>query len=319
MAGAKKIAKPEDRTLTIRRAETRDVIILSAIYSVLICIILNAILYVLNKDEFGKNILSTALFNILSTNVVVFITTVMCSYCLYIESVIQSRRRRYYYKQDDQTYSPIFNILISLLFALITSFFLFFSISNYMSLGRNFSVSILGVITIILIVFTPLTAIIYSFYFKLVKILLYYSLLLKEKFLSTIKEDIDSEIYISKINHWDLWIISLKILNIDEIQKKLNISKNKIINKIIYNFKHNVKSTDYIISLNYSKGLVGYIIKNIDPTIVDNFIKTKIIPFLEKDMVVNNIQLDLKIDYTKDNISKNPEIDSISDVIASLR
>lgn len=319
MSSDKKDYKPEDITLTIRRAEPRDVIILSLMYTFLICIILNLIFYLVNKDNYFKYLLTTSHFSILSITIIIFLTTVINSYSLFIESTIQSRKKRFYYKYEEQTYSSIFSISISTILSLIITIFILITISKYINLNKKFSINAFGTITIIIIIFLPLVAFFNFYFFKLNKILLYGALLLKEKFLSTIKENIDSELRTAKLNHWDLWLITLKIMNIEQIAIKLKAKKIKIINEIIYNFKQNVKSTDYILALNYNKGIIGYIIKNIDSSIVDNFVTGKIVPLLEKEMVVNSIHLDLKIEYGKENISKNNDIESISDIIADLK
>jgi|GEM_PF-5374223 len=305
-----------------RRSELKYIIICSIILSLIIILITNFLMIYIENQYLESSYLypiayinsvkSNIIFNFPTANIVFLLTTIMFSYYLFAEANIHFKYRKYYLTPDDN-FINIFNLPLAINFSIITIVFYSFSFINLIKeINQDFSPMEIW-IPIFFLMFLMPGFLLFYYYYKGIKYILFNMLSLWNNISSTLKSDLNDEIYNAKSNNTNLWLIVLKISNIKDISTSIKKSSKFILNFVVKNFRRKVRAADYVIALNYDKAIIGYIINNEQKTI-QALISNKVKPFLSSNILYKGIQLDLVVTHELINIEKNDEINNIKDI-----
>jgi hypothetical protein len=259
-----------------------------------------------------NSIKSNIIFNFLTMSLVSIIISTIYAYYLFVEAKIQFKNRKYYLTVNDN-FLNIFNFPISFIFSILLSILFGLSVSNFIyQVAPTFNPEEVYVPYFTIIYLIPAT-IIFFFFYKWQKHILFNLLLFWNNIASTVKRDLNEQIYNAKINNTFIWLVLIRVSNLNEASKKFKKNPKKIFNLIIKNLKSVIRTTDYIVTLNSAKGLFGYIVTN-DEKSLNELLQRKIKPFLTDKIKIKDDHLDLVINYQIIDIAKNEDINTLKDI-----
>jgi len=230
-----------------------------------------------------------------------------------MEAKIQFKNRKFYFTGEDKIRN-IFTFPLSFFFSILLSVFFTSSIKYYTQQVDPAFNSLNFSFAIFIFIFVLIGSLIFLYYYKGIKYILFKLLSLSYEITSNYIKKINDEITNSKLNNTSLCLVNIKIKNINEVSKKLRKNKKNIINAIIRNLNKKIRDSDYIIALNYKNNLIGYIL-NSDDKVVKNIMEDKIKPYMANNITINDKIINLIIDYNIEDLLKNENINSVKDII----
>ncbi len=310
-----------------RRSELKFVIIFSLIINIIIALLLNfSFILIANNytpssyflpESYIKMILSNSLFNFVTTSIIAILISTLYSYYLFAEAKLQFKNRKYYLTIDDN-FLNIFEFSLSFIFSLLLAVFFCFSLLNFIDqVNPGFDALKFYVPLFFIIFFIP-GSIIFFFFYRWQKYMLFNMLSFWNSIASTVKRDLNDQIYNAKINTTNIWLVLIRVSNLAEVSRKYNKNIKFMYKLVTRGLKSIIRTTDFLLSLNPHKGLLGYIVTN-DEKSLNELLVRKIKPYLSNKVKMRDEELDLVINYQIIDIVKNDDINNLKDIAGYIK
>ena len=308
----------------LRRAELKYIMIFTLIVSFVYMFIVNYLALLVEHTFFGSPVFSpvaffnliinNVIFNYATSNIIFLMFAFIYAYYLHVEAKIHFKNRKYYITENDSL-TNVFNLPISLIFAILTTTFYSFSFV-FLIMEFNTEINPIDILVIIFLVLfvVPFLVAFYFFQYGL-KYFLFNMLLMMKNITIILKKDLNDRIYDARVNNTELCLIIIKVMNIEATAKKIDKSNNFILKYVIKTLENRIRETDFVVPLNRKKALIGCIVME-NEKYVNTLITDRIEPILLSDVSYKDKKMGINITYEIINLQKSEEIHNIKDILS---